>query len=185
MYEENCAMVARLKPRHADAYRRYDSKGAPTPASRRLRSQSKNERRGALLAETAIVMTVLIALTLGAVDLQIGVYRYNTLSEAARHGARQAMVHGALAPAAQGIWGPGAYVGTAADGSPYANAVRPLLVGFPQNDVTIRVEWPDGSNAVGQRVRYSLSTTYRPFLGFLVGYPNLNLNAASTMPIAH
>lgn len=137
------------------------------------------------MAETAIVMTVLIALTLGGVDLQIGVYRYNTLSEAARHGARQAMTHGALAPAAYGIWGPGTYVGTVADGSPYANAVRPLLVGFPQNDVNIQVTWPDGSNTVGQRVSFRLSTIYRPFLGFLVGYPNLNLTAISTMPIAH
>lgn len=167
------------------ARRRFDETSVCTPGSHHLHTRRKNARRGALMAETAIVMTVLIALTLGAVDLQIGVYRYNTLSEAARHGARQAMVHGALAPAAQGIWGPGAYAGTAADGSPYANAVRPLLVGFPQNDVIIRVEWPDGSNAIGQRVRYSLSTTYRPFLGFLIGYPNLNLTAASTMPIAH
>lgn len=163
----------------------YDAPRAGVPAARRLPTRAKNARRGALMAETAIVMAVLIALTLGGVDLQIGVYRYNTLSEAARHGARQAMTHGALAPAAYGIWGPGTYVGTAADGSPYANAVRPLLVGFPQNDVNIQVEWPDGSNAIGQRVRYSLNTTYRPFLGFLVGYPSLNLTAVSTMPIAH
>lgn len=151
----------------------------------RTRRLARRARRGAQIVETAIVMTVLIALTLGAVDLQIGVYRYNTLSEAARHGARQAMIHGAMAPAALGIWGPGGYTGTAADGSPYANAVQPLLVGFPQNDVVVQLEWLDGGNQIGQRVRYSLSTTYRPLLGFLVGYPNLNLNASSTMPIAH
>jgi len=173
------------KPELVDTRRRYDVPSVGVPASRRLRRRAKNARRGAVVAETAIVMTVLIALTLGGVDLQIGVYRYNTLSEAARHGARQAMTHGALAPAAYGIWGPGTYVGTVADGSPYANAVQPLLVGFPQNDVNIDVTWPDGSNAVGQRVCYRLSTTYRPLLGFLVGYPTLNLTAVSTMPIAH
>ena len=151
----------------------------------RARRQLRKDRRGAQIVESAIVMTVLIALTLGAADLQIGVYRYNTLSEAARQGARQAMVHGAMAPAALGVWGPGGYTGTAADGSPQANAVRPLLVGFPQNNVVVRVEWLDGGNQIGQRVRYTLSTTYRPLLGFLVGYPNLNLNASSTMPIAH
>ena len=177
-------MNLRLRPRRSAVSRRLG--GQPVRLWRsRARRNAKGLRRGALMVETAIVMTVLIALTLGAVDLQIGVYRYNTLSEAARHGARQAMVHGALAPPAQGIWGPGTYNGTAADGSPYANAVRPLLVGFPQNDVAVKLEWLDGSNAVGQRVRYTLSTTYRPLLGFLIGYPNLNLNAASTMPIAH
>lgn len=167
--------------------RRLDARpqSARAPASPHFHRQAKQARRGALMVETAIVMTVMIALTLGAVDLQIGVYRYNTLSEAARHGARQAMIHGAMATAAQGIWGPGAYNGTAGDGSAYANAVRPLLVGFPQNDVAIQLEWLDGSNAVGKRVRYTLSTTYRPLLGFLIGYPTMTLRAASTMPIAH
>lgn len=142
-------------------------------------------RRGATIVESAIVMVVFITLTLGAVDLEIGVYRFNTLSEAARQGARRAMVHGTLAPPAMTLWGPGAYVGTAGDGSEYANAVRPLLVGFPLNDVILRVEWIDGSTTVGKRVRFTLSTPYRPLLGFLIGYPNLNLAAASTMPIAH
>ncbi|HUY87708.1 MAG TPA: TadE family protein [Pirellulales bacterium] len=167
--------------------RRLDARPRPAaaPAAPHFRRQAKRSRRGAVMVETAIVMTALIALTLGAIDLQIGVYRYNTLSEAARHGARQAMVHGAMATAAQGIWGPGAYNGTAGDGSPYANAVQPLLVGFPQDNVSIELEWLDGSNAVGKRVRYTLSTTYSPLLGFLIGYPTMTLQAASTMPIAH
>lgn len=180
MFLRHHSLGASVSPRCRARCSRDRTAGAAATRARR-----KKSRRGATMVETAIIMTVFIALTLGAVDLQIGVYRYNTLSEAARHGARQAMVHGAMAPPALPLWGPGTYAGTAADGSEYASAVRPLLVGFPYDAVTLRVEWIDGSTAVGKRVRYTLTTQYSPLLGALVGYPTMTLQAASTMRIAH
>jgi len=153
--------------------------------SGRIKRPPRGKRCGAVLVELAIVMSVFIVLTLGAVDLQIGVYRSNMLSQAARHGVRQAIVHGALAAPATTSWGPAGYSGTAGDGSRYADVVRPMLAGIPPNKVTINVDWLDGNNTVGGRVRCSVSTPYQPILGILVGYPTLNLNATSTMPIAH
>lgn len=144
-----------------------------------------NSRRGATLVEMAIILNVFLLLILGTLDLGLATYRYNTISQAARQGARQAAVHGALAPPAMSSWGPGAYTGTAADGSEFAQAVSPMLAGFNLSDVTIRVEWLDGGNAVQQRVRYSVSTPFRPIIGSLFTSASYTLSAASTMPIAH
>lgn len=151
-----------------------------------LRAQAaRHPRSGALIVEFAIVLSVFIMLTLGAVDLQIGVYRSNMLAQAARQGVRQAIVHGELAAPAMTRWGPASYTGTSGDGSQYANAVQPMLVGFPANNVVVAVDWLDGSNAVGKRVRYTLTTTYKPVLGVFIGYPTITLKANSTMPITH
>ncbi len=82
-------------------------------------------------------------------------------------------------------WGPATYNGTAGDGSVYAQAVSPMLQGFILDDVTIRVEWPDGNNLLQQRVRYSVTTEYRPILTAFFFGNSYTQSAASTMPIAH
>lgn len=149
------------------------------------RQTSPAARRGAVLVETAIVLSVFLLLILGTLDLGIATYRYNMISQVARQGVRQAAVHGGLAPAAMGTWGPGTYTGTAGDGSAFAQVVSPLLVGFPLNDVNIQVEWIDGGTAVQQRVRYTVTTTYRPVVTSFFTSSSYTLSAASTMPIAH
>jgi Flp pilus assembly protein TadG len=142
-------------------------------------------RRGASLIETAVVLNVFLLLTLGACDLGVAVYRNNTLSQAARQGARQAAVRGALAAPSMTGWGPATYEGTAGDGSDYASAVSPMLVGMTLSNVAIKVEWIDGGNAVQQRVRFTVSTPYRPLITSVFSSSTYTLSAASTMPIAH
>lgn len=143
------------------------------------------DRRGAVLAEGAIVLTVFLVLVLGTLDLGLATYQYNTLSQAARQGARQAAVHGALATSSMTTWGPTTYTGTAGDGSVYAQAVSSMLVGFTLSKVTIKVEWIDGGTAVQQRVRYTVSTTYTPTISSYFSSASYSMSAASTMPIAH
>src|SRR5262245_26201074 len=63
-----------------------------------LGSRRRSARRGAVLAEAAIVIFVFLILVFGMMDLGIGVARNNALSQAARQGVRQAIVHGRLAP---------------------------------------------------------------------------------------
>lgn len=142
-------------------------------------------RRGATLVETAIVLNVFLLLVMGGMDLGLATYKYNTLSQAARQGARQATVHGSLAAPAMTAWGPGTYTGTAGDGSQYAQAVSPILAGFALGSVTIQAEWIDGSNATQQRVRFTVTTTYRPIVTSIFTQSSFVLSAASTMPIAH
>lgn len=137
------------------------------------------------MVEMAIILNVFLMLVLGTLDLGLATYRYNTISQAARQGARQAIVHGSLASPAMQAWGPSTHTGTAGDGSVYAQAVSPMLVGFVLDDVAIRVEWPDGGNALQQRVRYTVTTEYRPILTSLFSSNSYTQSAASTMPIAH
>ncbi|HUE74887.1 MAG TPA: TadE/TadG family type IV pilus assembly protein [Pirellulaceae bacterium] len=149
------------------------------------RRQARAARRGAALVETAVVLSVFLLLILGTLDLGVATYKYNTLSQAARQGVRQAVVHGALAAPAMTVWGPSSYEGTAADGSEQAQAVTSMLAGFKLSDVTIRVEWIDGGNKVQQRVRYSVSSEYRPIIPSFFSQASYTLSAASTMPITH
>lgn len=145
----------------------------------------RTARLGAAMVEMAIVLSVFLLLVLGTMDLGIATYRYNTLSQAARQGVRQAVVHGSLAPPAMPAWGPATYNGTAGDGSPYAQAVSPMLAGFNLNAVTIKVEWPDGGNAIQQRVCFTVTTIYYPIVTSFFPNSSYTMRAVSTMPVAH
>jgi hypothetical protein len=134
------------------------------------------------------VVTVFLILALGAVDLGVAVLRQHVLAEAARQGVRQAIVHGERAPAGWkgGPWGPSTYGPIAAtDSDAKAQAIAPYLGGMDPAAVQVTVTWPDGSNAVEKRVRVTLTTTWTPMLGFIVGNPSVTLTGSSTMQIAH
>jgi Flp pilus assembly protein TadG len=135
--------------------------------------------------EAALVIPVFLGLVVGMIDLGIGVLHWCVLSEAARQGARQAIVHGALAPSSVGSWGPTTYGPAAAtDSSPIAAAVRAALAGMDPSTVTVKVEWPDGDNQPDHSVRVTLTHTYRPLTG-LIFSSTFSLGAGSTMRIAH
>ena len=62
--------------------------------------------------------------------------------------------------------------------------------------MTISVSWPDGSNVASppsytnvnpgtNRVQVTVSTTWTPTLGFILGNNVQTLSATSVMPIAH
>src|SRR4051812_12369161 len=102
-------------------------------------------RPGATTVEFALVLPAVLVLVLGVIDASVGVARYNSVSQAARHGARQAAVHGSRAPAGWngGPWGPGAIDQPAtAVGVPAVDAVRPMLVNCPLDESRVKVEWP-------------------------------------------
>lgn len=148
----------------------------------------RHARRGAAATEAALVLPVFLMIVLGVIDVSVGVARYNSLSQAARHGARQAAVHGGRASAGWngGPWGPETIDQPAtAAGVPAVDAVRPMLTQCPLDESRVRVEWPDGSNVAGKSVRVTVTSTYRPMVTFLLGNPAVALTASSTMPIAH
>jgi Flp pilus assembly protein TadG len=153
----------------------------------RLRT-GKTVRRGATAAETAVVVLVFLILVLGMLDLGIGVLRYNSVSHAARQAARQAMVHGSLAPAKVqgGPWGPDTIDAKASSsGTPAVATLQPYLFTCDLDKTTVHVEWPDGSNEPGKRVRVTVSTPYQPMMTFIFGNPSITLQATSTITIAH
>src|SRR5436190_5226329 len=112
----------------------------------------KSRRSGAVALEAAIVLPVFFTMLFGMFDLSIALLRNELLSEAARTGARAAITHGVLAQNNYGTtWGPTTInVYANASGTPIVDLLSPLLVGFDLTKTQIKVEWPDGGNAVQQ-----------------------------------
>jgi hypothetical protein len=141
-------------------------------------------------------MFIFTILTSGILDLGMAVFRYNILANAARQGARRAIVHGQLAPPLTvGVWGPttidkyasatGVPIidgGVRQDGGT-PDGLKRLLVGCDLTQTKIKVEWIDNSNADGKRVRVTVSCPYTPLMTLLL--KSVTLQASSTMPIAH
>jgi Flp pilus assembly protein TadG len=165
----------------------------------------RGNRRGAALVEAAIVTTVFVTLIFGMIDLGVVLYRKHVAAEAARQGARMAIVHGYLAPSdsAMNAWGPtpsyypvlsghSLYAGStsatvaASDSSDeLACALAPYLAGLDPGTVAITIQWPDGNNDVGSRVTVSVATTYEPPAAFLFGGSPITIGGSSTMTIVH
>lgn len=144
-------------------------------------------RHGATMVEAAVILTIFLLLIFGIIDLGRGVFRFNQLSQAARHGVRQAIVHGQFAPAGWngGPWGPSAIdVPATAIGIPIVDAVKPMLMNCDLDNTRIQVTWLDGSNEVEKRVRVTITSPFQPVVVSFFGGA-FNLSAASTMPIAH
>lgn len=150
------------------------------------RSPRRPLRRGATIVEMAIVQLLFLAMVLGMLDVGAAVVRYDALTQAARQGARQAIVHGDLATKL-GSWGPASYSGTGADSHPIAAAIRPSLAIFDPSQVRIAAEWPDGGNEATKknRVRVTVTAPYRPSVAFIFGNRTFTLQASSTMKITH
>ena len=157
-----------------------------------LRARKRENRRGATLVETVILLSAFVMLTLGMLDLGIGVLYYNTLSEAARAGARAAIVHGSLAPSELSAWDDSAAV------TAITSRIRPLLQaeGISDSDIAAAVtvshtDGPDagsadtGTNDAGDTVTVTVSVPYQPVMGILLGTSTVTLTGKSTMVIAH
>jgi Flp pilus assembly protein TadG len=173
----------------------------------RLRSKVR-ARRGAALVELSVVLMLFLTLVLGMLDLGIGVFEYNIVSQVARAAARKAITHGYLAAysSTMNAWGPTNYSGLTwtippsrslyssstsytvqADNTSdeLASTIRPSLAGLDPGKVTIKVEWPDGDNQPEKRVRVTITYPFKPMMTFIFGNQTLWLSAVSEMTIAH
>ncbi len=142
-------------------------------------------RSGAAAVEGAIVMSALIVVLFGMLDLSLVVLESNTLSEATRRLGRQAVVHGQMATAPMTVWGPTSVAGSAGDGTEFAQALRPELATFDLNQVKYSIDWPDGTNRPDDRVRVKVTYQYQPLMPFVLGSGSVPLQAVTTMQVAH
>jgi len=154
--------------------------------------RARNKRRGAAVLEMAIVLFWFLVLTMCMLDFGVAVFRYNVLSQAARHGARRAIVHGEMA-LPLGVWGPAAIdVPATANGIPIVgdgsandtDGLQRKLIGCDLDTTRIQVEWLSGSNAVGEPVRVTVTSPYQPVVFLNILQP-IQLRASSRMTVAH
>jgi hypothetical protein len=66
-----------------------------------------------------------------------------------------------------------------------ACTIRPYLAGLDPSAVTIRIEWPDGNNDLGNRVTVTVTAPYRTISLVIFGDHTITLVASSTMTIMH
>jgi hypothetical protein len=137
------------------------------------------------MVEGAIVLGVATLLLLGTLELSLVLVRRTSVCEAARRVGREAIVHGEMAAATQGTWGPAEFE-LSADGNHAAAAIaRTALVMLPAADVQLRLTWPDASTLPGRRVCSEVAYTHYPLLPIPGWYTEIELTAKSTMLIAH
>jgi hypothetical protein len=142
-------------------------------------------RPGATVLECAFVLPVALIMIFALLDLGIAAARYNALADASRRIAREAIIHGSLAPAEIGTWGPAEYVGTAADGSQVVESVQDVLLTMLPNQVNVRVSWLDGDNSPGDRVEVELNYEHQPLIPALFAWGTLDLRSVTTMHIVN
>lgn len=159
-----------------------------TPRKRKRGSRSKEQprrRRGAAVVEGVMVLMAFLTLLVGLLDFSLAVLNRNTLEAAACRLARTAVVRGRLAATTSTEWGPATMNAVANDGTVIAGRVRPLLAAIPPAKVNIRLEWPDGNNSQGDRVKVTLTYAHKPIFTKLFGTAGWSLRAVSVMRIQH
>jgi TadE-like protein len=143
----------------------------------------KRDRRGATMVEAALILTAFLILVLGMLDIGIAVVREQILSQAARQGARAAIVHGSRSFSP---WGPSQYgPASASSADAKAQVIANYLAGIDPSTVNVTYQWLDGSNLVEARVQVTLTAAWTPIVQSFFGNNSVTLSASSTMPIAH
>jgi Flp pilus assembly protein TadG len=125
---------------------------------KRLRSE-----RGASVVEMAAVATVLLTVLFGVIEVGRLILTYVTIAQAARAGARYAVVHGALRTGT-GVNGPS---GAGNDPAQVVTVVTNITsaAGLTTGGIlTPIVTYPNGSNTVGSVVTVTVRYPYTPTL---------------------
>jgi Flp pilus assembly protein TadG len=142
-------------------------------------------RDGAAILECAIALPVMLLALFALLDLGLAATRYNALAEAARQIARQAILHGSLAPAEVGGWGPTQFVGTAADSSDIVQTIHGRLPTMPEHLVNVQVTWPDHDNSARDRVQVQVTYQHHPLVPGLTAWGSIDLQSVATMRIVN
>ena len=149
--------------------------------------RTTRRRKGASLIEVAIIIPVMIVLVALAVDLSMGVFRYQQVSTLARASSRYASVHAGQYAAESGQ--PVCTVDTL-----NTNVIQPMSVGLSSSSLTCTLSWvPNGvtypssdTTSTGQLkqnlVRVAITYQWQPV--FLLGGA-VNLTSTSEMAISY
>ncbi len=159
--------------------------------------------RGQALVEFALVAPIFIFILLSLIEFGRAVYTMQMLNNAAREGARYAIVHGAEAGCPSGPM-PVGYGANPCDPQG-ANVVRATkdyaiaIIDAVPNAFTVSVHWcaddgdisacpgtlGDGDNGRNETVQISLGYTYKPIIANVFPFPSFTLNGGSTLVINH
>ena len=134
------------------------------------------QERGQTLVEFAITLSILMGFVFTFIEVCLMFYSYGTISEMARAGSRYAAVHGA-----------NCLTSTGASCTLSADSINTYVtqLGYPNlagGTVTVQTTFPDGSQAVANRAKVSISYAFPITLAF-VPQSAFTLRTSSTVTI--
>jgi hypothetical protein len=142
-------------------------------------------RTGTTVLECAITLPVLFFVLFALLDLGIAATRYNALAEIARRIAREAVMHGSLAPDSSGTWGPDEYSGSLADGSAIVAPAVHMIPTMDGSDVFVSVRWVDGDNSPRDRIQVDVAYQHEPLIPGVCPWGPLSLSSTATMHVVN
>lgn len=130
---------------------------------------------GSSLIEFSLVAFMSVIVLLGVVEMGRMVLVYTTLANAARAGARYAIVHGGdrTGSGVNGPSGPGSTTQVQTVVQNFASAGL-----LNTSNLTITVSYPNGVNSAGSPVSVTVTYPYDPFIAYF--NPILSTNLGST-----
>jgi Flp pilus assembly protein TadG len=135
--------------------------------------------RGANLVEFALASAILFSLLFGVLQMCLALYTYNYISQAAREGARWAMVRGSTS-----CTNTPNLSNCNASSTAIQNYVQGLgYPGITSGSVTVTPTWPNGSNSPGNTVKVQVQYPFALSIPF-VSLTTINMAGSSTMVIS-
>ena len=132
----------------------------------------QKRERGTVLVENVMVMLTFFIITIGMIELGLGVWAYNTVAHAARSGARYAIVHG------------DGYCALCDHESEIKTATKNAAIGLKLDPITDIFVTPAASYAIGSNVTVRVTYTYR-FFSRVLPSASVSLHSTSTMVISY
>ncbi len=135
---------------------------------------SLKKQAGQAIVEFALATLIMIPMIFGTIDIGTYFWAQTTLDNAARAGARYAIVHGSQS---QNPCGPG-------NTAPIVQVVNNSIAALPNpGSITVNASW-DPNNSPGSSVTVQVTYTWQPFT-FVVWNGTLTINSNATMTIQH
>ena len=128
--------------------------------------------RGSTMVEFSLIVFMFIIMLFGVVELGRMVLVYTTVANAARAGARYAIVHGG--DLTTGASGPGNTTQIQTVVQNYASAGL-----LNTNNLTITVNYPYGTNTAGSPVSVTVTYPYDPLVNYFNSALSVNLGSTS------
>ena len=140
--------------------------------------RTERRPRGQALVEFAFVVPLFLLLMFAIIDFGRYVYYVQVINNAAREGARYAIVHGSKGIPATG---PGS---SDSGGDKVKSVVRNYAIGVigSDADLVIDPQWPDGTNVRESTVRVAVTYGFRSLIP-LVPIPTIEITGESTLVI--
>jgi len=131
---------------------------------------------GESLVSFALTLPTLLGFVFGVMQVCMGYYTYQWMSESAREGTRYAMVHGSTCETSGGS----SCTVSAANVTSYVKSLGIPNIGG--GVATVVTTYPDGDEAPGHRVQVSITYTYPYRIPFMVS-KSLSMTSVSVMYI--